>query len=58
MLGNLLYVSNISVCIYFQTDVADTDKVVQAFLQISSVYRDDQEVKTAVEETVGKEHFP
>lgn len=35
-----------------QTDVADTDKVVQAFLQISSVYRDDQEVKTAVEETV------
>ncbi|KAG9483865.1 hypothetical protein GDO78_009667 [Eleutherodactylus coqui] len=35
-----------------QTDVADTDKVVQAFVQISSVYRDDQEVKTAVEETI------
>ncbi|XP_075689828.1 ran GTPase-activating protein 1 isoform X2 [Rhinoderma darwinii] len=35
-----------------QTDVADTEKVVQAFIQISSVYRDDQEVKTAVEETI------
>ncbi|XP_063796803.1 ran GTPase-activating protein 1 isoform X2 [Pseudophryne corroboree] len=35
-----------------QTDVADTDKVVQAFVQISSVYRDDQAVKTAVEETI------
>ncbi|XP_040263456.1 ran GTPase-activating protein 1 [Bufo bufo] len=35
-----------------QTDVADTDKVVQAFIQIASVYRDDQEVKTAVEETI------
>ncbi|XP_069823308.1 ran GTPase-activating protein 1 [Dendropsophus ebraccatus] len=35
-----------------QTDVSDTEKVVQAFIQISSVYRDDQEVKTAVEETV------
>ncbi|XP_073500414.1 ran GTPase-activating protein 1 [Phyllobates terribilis] len=35
-----------------QTDVTDTDKVVQAFVQLSSVYRDDQEVKTAVEETI------
>ncbi|XP_073448741.1 ran GTPase-activating protein 1 isoform X2 [Aquarana catesbeiana] len=35
-----------------QTDVTDTEKVVQAFIQISSVYRDEQAVKTAVEETV------
>ncbi|XP_056379978.1 ran GTPase-activating protein 1 isoform X2 [Hyla sarda] len=35
-----------------QTDVSDTEMVVQAFIQISSVYRDDQEIKTAVEETV------
>ncbi|KAG8556494.1 hypothetical protein GDO81_018096 [Engystomops pustulosus] len=35
-----------------QTDVTDTEKVVQAFIQIASVYRDDQEIKTAVEETV------
>ncbi|KAM4651056.1 ran GTPase-activating protein 1 [Discoglossus pictus] len=34
-----------------QTDVSDTEKVVRAFIQISSVYRDDGTVKTAVEET-------
>ncbi|XP_077308546.1 ran GTPase-activating protein 1 isoform X2 [Lithobates pipiens] len=34
------------------TDVTDIEKVVQAFIQISSVYRDEQAVKTAVEETV------
>ncbi|KAG8556499.1 hypothetical protein GDO81_018096 [Engystomops pustulosus] len=41
-----------------QTDVTDTEKVVQAFIQIASVYRDDQEIKTAVEETVGKKPLP
>ncbi|XP_068108145.1 ran GTPase-activating protein 1 [Hyperolius riggenbachi] len=35
-----------------QTDVSDTEKVVQAFLQISSVYRDDQAIKVAVQETI------
>ncbi|XP_072277264.1 ran GTPase-activating protein 1 [Pyxicephalus adspersus] len=35
-----------------QTDITDTEKVVQAFIQISSVYRDEQSVKMAVEETV------
>ncbi|XP_075039099.1 ran GTPase-activating protein 1 [Mixophyes fleayi] len=35
-----------------QTNVEDTDKVVQAFIQISSVYRDDQAIKAAVEETI------
>ncbi|KAM4722127.1 ran GTPase-activating protein 1 [Rhinophrynus dorsalis] len=35
-----------------QIDVTNAEKVVQAFIQISSVYRDDHTVKTAVEETV------
>ncbi|KAM8929937.1 ran GTPase-activating protein 1 isoform 2-T2 [Pelodytes ibericus] len=35
-----------------QTDVANVEKVVQAFLKVSSVYTDDRAVKTAVEETV------
>ncbi|XP_029446099.1 ran GTPase-activating protein 1 [Rhinatrema bivittatum] len=32
-------------------DVSDTGKVVQAFLQVSSVFRDENAVKTAVQET-------
>ncbi|XP_053325300.1 ran GTPase-activating protein 1 isoform X2 [Spea bombifrons] len=35
-----------------QTDVANVEKVVQTFIQVSSVYRDDGAVKAAVEETV------
>ncbi|XP_030066394.1 ran GTPase-activating protein 1 isoform X2 [Microcaecilia unicolor] len=34
-----------------KVDVLDTEKVVQAFLQVSSVFRDDNAVKTAIEET-------
>ncbi|XP_069508851.1 ran GTPase-activating protein 1 [Ambystoma mexicanum] len=34
-----------------QTDVADTEKVVQAFIQISSVFKDDVTIKSAVFET-------
>ncbi|OCT83142.1 hypothetical protein XELAEV_18025680mg [Xenopus laevis] len=35
-----------------QVNVADTEKVVQAFIQVSSVYREDGEIKAAVEETI------
>ncbi|KAG8436333.1 hypothetical protein GDO86_007436 [Hymenochirus boettgeri] len=35
-----------------QIDVLDTEKVVKTFLQISSVYREDRDVKSAVEETI------
>ncbi|KAM5148512.1 ran GTPase-activating protein 1 [Mantella aurantiaca] len=48
----LLRMGNKRSTIAAQTDVTDTEKVVQAFIQISSVYRDEQTVKTAVEETV------
>ncbi|NP_001080230.1 RAN GTPase activating protein 1 [Xenopus laevis] len=35
-----------------QVNVSDTEKVVQAFIQVSSVYRDEGEIKAAVEETI------
>ncbi|CAH2312294.1 ran GTPase-activating 1 [Pelobates cultripes] len=41
-----------SILVAQQTDVSNVEKVVQAFIQISSVYRDDHAVKSAVEETV------
>lgn len=37
----------------FQTDTSDVEKVVTALLRISSVFKDEAPVKTAVHETTG-----
>lgn len=37
----------------FQTDTSDVEKVVTAVLRISSVFKDEAPVKTAVQETTG-----
>ncbi|EMP41859.1 Ran GTPase-activating protein 1 [Chelonia mydas] len=42
-----------SVLIAQQTDTSDTEKVVMALLKISSVFKDETTVKTAVHETTG-----
>lgn len=37
----------------FQTDTSDVEKVVATLLRISSVFKDEAPVKTAVHETTG-----
>lgn len=37
----------------FQTDTSDVEKVVTTLLRISSVFKDETPVKTAVHETTG-----
>lgn len=36
-----------------QTDTSDPEKVVSAFLKVSSVFKDEASVRTAVQEAVG-----
>lgn len=41
-----------------QTDTSDPEKVVSAFLKVSSVFKDEAAVRTAVQDAVGKAVWP